>query len=596
MSDSPIYKMVNKRYLLALSIIFVLLLGHYFSYQWILEEDSRLHNELITGSELLDNWSRASFLLYFWEYKDRVITRQKIERQMAVIDSLCSEGRGEQQGLFSPIKEQSKQLLNSIHHFAGQNFPSEWAFKLQKQNILHKTEGLTFSISRHIFTIQSQIESHKMSAEKLSLILLIAELIFLQLILIFLLRPVARKTDALFRKLEREKEEAVNANNAKSLYLSTMSHEIRTPLNGVLAMTDLLMETDLSFEQRDYLGIIQASGRDLLSVISDILDFSRLESNQLELMEMNFSLKQLLEKVLENFEDEARDKGIQLMYYSEPEVPEYITGDPKRLSQILVNLLSNALKFTRDGEIFIRTSIQSGENDNNEILFAVSDTGMGIPEDRLESLFQPFKQIRNSVEKRFEGTGLGLALSARLVKLMSGSIWVESEINKGSTFYFSIPLRTDGQMAPPRPLPAVDEDVTLPEEPLVHAPETTATEGMQILLAEDNTINQRLMERLMERIGYKLDIARDGREAVEMARKKRYNIIFMDLQMPELDGLQATRQILSEAPENKPFIIAMTANVSQEDRDLCLQAGMVDYIAKPISLEKVKEMISRFEK
>ncbi|HHM02387.1 MAG TPA: response regulator [Caldithrix abyssi] len=596
MSDSSIYKLVNKRYLLALSIIFVLLLGHYFSYQWMLEEDSRLQEELITGSRLLDNWSRGSFLLYFWEYKDRVITRQKIERQMSLIDSLCSEPRGDKPGLFSPIKEQSKQLLNSIHHFAGQNFPSEWAFKLQKQNILHKIEGVTATISRHIFNVRYQIEDHKKSAEKLSLILLIAELIFLQLILIFLLRPVARKTDALFKKLEREKEEAVNANNAKSLYLSTMSHEIRTPLNGVLAMTDLLMETDLSFEQRDYLGIIQASGKDLLSVISDILDFSRLESNQLELMEMNFSLKQLLEKVLENFEDEARDKGIQLMYYSEPEVPEYITGDPKRLSQILMNLLSNALKFTRDGEIFIRTSIQSGENDNNEILFAVSDTGMGIPEDRLDSLFQPFKQIRNSIEKRFEGTGLGLALSARLVELMSGSIWVESEINKGSTFYFSIPLRTDGQMASAPPLPAVDEDVSLPEEPLVHTPETTAPEGMQILLAEDNTINQRLMERLMERIGYKLDIARDGREAVEMARKKRYNIIFMDLQMPELDGLQATRRILSEAPENKPFIIAMTANVSQEDRDLCLQAGMVDYIAKPISLEKVKEMISRFEK
>ncbi len=595
MSASPIYTLLNKRFLLALSLLFALLLAHYFIYNQTMKEENLLHDKQNIHNRLLQSWYNSGYALYSWQYADHIISQKKVKQQLIKIDSLSSGLDGSENGSLPSLREQSKRLVISIYRFAGQKYPSEWAFNLQKQKLIREMENVTTRIAEKSKQLQLRLADQSRESRKISLILLIAELIFLQLILIFLLRPVARKADKQFRELEREKEEAVNANNAKSLYLSTMSHEIRTPLNGVLAMTDLLMETDLTFEQRDYLGIVQASGKDLLSVISDILDFSRIESNQLELMEMNFSLKQLLQNVLETFEEEARDKGIQLLHYFEPEVPEYITGDPKRLSQILTNLLSNALKFTREGEVFIRTSIQGDGSGRNEILFAVSDTGMGIPEDRIDSLFQPFKESRNSLEKRFEGTGLGLALSARLVELMKGTIWVESEINKGTTFYFSIPLRTDPHAKTSPLAPPEKDSAELDNEPVSES-YSLPVRDLQILLAEDNTINQRLMERLMERIGYKLDIARDGREAVMMAQNKRYDVIFMDLQMPELDGLQATRKILRDSPGKKPFIIAMTANVSQEDKELCFQAGMVDYIAKPISLEKVKEMLSRFEK
>ncbi len=595
MSASPIYTLLNKRFLLALSLLFALLLTHYFVYDQTMEEENLLHEKQNTHNNLLQYWYETGYTLYIWQYQDHIVTHKMVKQQLIIIDSLSSNLDEEPERSMPSLGEQSKRLVISIHRFAGQKYPTEWAFNLEKQKLIREIKNVTARLVRQSRALQLRLTDQNREAHKISLILLIAELIFLQLILILLLRPVARSADKQFRQLEKEKEEAVNANNAKSLYLSTMSHEIRTPLNGVLAMTDLLMETDLTFEQRDYLGIVQASGKDLLSVISDILDFSRIESNQLELMEMNFSLKQLLHNVFQAYEEEARDKGIQLLHYFEPDVPEYITGDPKRLSQILSNLLSNALKFTREGEVFIRTSIQGDGGGHNEILFAVSDTGMGIPEDRIDSLFQPFKESRNSLEKRFEGTGLGLALSARLVELMKGTIWVESEINKGTTFYFSIPLRTDPH-AKTSPLTTPEKDTEALGNDLISDIHNQPMRDLQILLAEDNTINQRLMERLMERIGYKLDIARDGREAVMMAGNKKYDVIFMDLQMPELDGLQATRKILKDSPGKKPYIIAMTANVSQEDKELCFQAGMVDYIAKPISLEKVKEMLSRFEK
>ncbi len=532
---------------------------------------------------------------------------------------------------------------------------------------------------------------------------------------------VDERTKQLVRTTEEAqlaRREAERATQAKSIFLATMSHEIRTPMNGVLGMASLMAETSLTEEQREYNNTVQHSGEALLGVINDILDFSKIESGKMELENKDFVLRDCVEEVLEVFAAKAAQSGLDLIYEIDYNVPAQIIGDSLRLKQVLINLVSNAIKFTHKGEVLLKIHLQKATGNHLTIAFEVRDTGIGIPADKLERLFKAFSQVDSSTTRKYGGTGLGLAISEKLIDLMGGQIQVESQPNVGTKFMFSIKteaslqsngldvqlhvtavegkhvlvvddnftsrtvlknqleqwklipviaasgkeaiqiledknfmfdlILTDMQMlemdglelsqniranfplVPILLLSSIGDErakqhvnifnaiLTKPikqqilfkhilnqlhpgstfigQEPVAEkklSMQFAREYPMNILIAEDNPVNQRLATRVLEKLGYKPDIATTGYEVLETIKKKDYGLIFMDVQMPEMDGLEATRLIRLQQ-QKQPLIIAMTANTMQGDREMCVASGMDDYISKPINLEALVQLLEKW--
>lgn len=373
-------------------------------------------------------------------------------------------------------------------------------------------------------------------------------------------------------EIERLLEESRASERLKSQFLANMSHEIRTPLNGVMGMTELALETDNIEKRREYLRLARDSAQSLLSIVNDVLDFSKIESGKLDLEPREFSVREFIEDTIRTVEWRVEDSGLNVERFIDPSVPASVVGDAGRLRQILLNLIDNAIKFTSRGTIEVKVSAESAERDQFELKFAIRDTGIGIAEEKQRLIFEPFRQADQSTTRRFGGTGLGLAIASQLTGIMGGRIWLESKEGVGSTFFFTVKAR----------LPVAGVEAAL------------RPAALRILLAEDHPINQRLLLGLLERQGHRVTLAADGEQAVAATDREEFDLILMDVQMPGMGGLEATTLIREREKGTGRHVpvVAMTANALEGDRERCLDAGMDDYLSKPIKTGELYEKIA----
>jgi len=383
---------------------------------------------------------------------------------------------------------------------------------------------------------------------------------------------------------------AEEASSAKSMFLANMSHEVRTPMNAVIGMLDLTLDTDLTEDQRDNLRTAKEAADNLLNLLNDILDISRVEAGKVKLENIEFDLWKVVESIAKGLSVLANKKNIKLTSVIHPDVPRFVFGDSTRLRQIIINLVNNAIKFTHEGKVEIGVQALRISDSEVKTTISVADTGIGIPKDKQDLIFDVFTQADASVTRKYGGTGLGLAICKKLVEMMNGRIWIESEEGAGSTFRFDVHFRIKTHTE----TDAVHEKIL----PFVSLPREAVSKGLRILnilLAEDNLLNQKIAAKLLGKKGWLVTIAQNGQEVLNQLKEKSFDVILMDVQMPIFDGLETTKIIRRKEQETTGHIpiIAMTARAMAEDEKKCLDAGMDAYISKPIDAAKVYDTIER---
>lgn len=386
--------------------------------------------------------------------------------------------------------------------------------------------------------------------------------------------------------LSETKQQAEEATKAKSRFLANMSHEIRTPLNGIIGTIDLLQHTPLNTEQEELMLSLKSSSTHLLEIVNDVLDISKIEADKLELFEGPCNLENIIQQVTAISSPRliSLKKNITLSAAVQPGVESEIIADESRIKQVLINLVGNAIKFTETGEIKLEVNANMIDESLQELHFAVSDTGIGISEDNIQSLFIPFTQIDSTATRKHSGTGLGLSICRKIIEEMGGRIWVESELGKGSTFRFIIPVQIN----------LVRKSQQSQQRNAAGAISGAEIKPLKMLVAEDNNMNQLLATKMFKKIGYIIEIANNGKEAVEMTAKYDYDLVFMDIHMPEMDGIEATQRILNSGRAKVPIIIAMTANAVKEAEAEYLQLGMKDIVTKPFTIDQLRKVLEKW--
>ena len=385
-------------------------------------------------------------------------------------------------------------------------------------------------------------------------------------------------------KLKNEAQVLLRSNQLKSEFLANMSHELKTPMNGILNLVQLLQNTQLEPNQLEMLNTIHESTENLLGVVTDVLEYSKLETNNIKLISSPFSLKKFIENITDETDREVRKKGLTLVKNKQTHLPNQLIGDVLRIKQLLHNLLNNAIKFTKTGNVSFSVSGQSLEANEYQLTIEVEDTGIGMSKDAQAWLFEPFIQGDGSTTREYGGTGLGLAISSKLVKAMNGKIKVYSELGKGSKFTVTLPLK---KVAKDK---TIDASIPVVE----NAPNSSELQPHIILIVEDNLINQKVAGMLLEKLGYRYDIAENGKVALEKLEQKYYTFVFMDIQMPVMNGHDATKEIIARYKNQRPNIVAMTANTFEEDKEKCFASGMDDFIAKPNTEQEMVRVLSKF--
>lgn len=396
----------------------------------------------------------------------------------------------------------------------------------------------------------------------------------------FLFRDI-NKREKLEKELVETKKRVEEASVIKEQFMANMSHEIRTPMNAIIGFNDRLIKTKLNGEQLEYVAAVKTSGENLLTIINDILDFSKIEAGMVTIEHIRFNLHELLQTVYNMFFLKAKEKNISLRLHHPNDIPEFLIGDPTRLTQILINLVGNALKFTGQGNIDITVEVIKDDIQNATVQFKVKDTGIGILEEKITEVFERFTQAESDTSRIFGGTGLGLSIVKKLVELQSGTITVESKKEEGSLFIFTIPYKK---------APVVASTLKTSPEKIHHA---VANDKIKILIVEDNLLNQKLAAFMITDFGYAFDICGNGKLAVDKLEKNVYDLVLMDIQMPEMGGYEATGVIRKKLMLNIP-IIAMTAHAMPGEKDKCLGFGMTDYISKPIKETDLHNLIIKY--